>query len=36
MMEAVAVILIGAGLVALVVLALIFAVGVTWFIMLSS
>jgi hypothetical protein len=36
MMEAVAVILIGAGLVALVILALIFAVGVAWFIMLSS
>jgi hypothetical protein len=36
MMEAVAVILIGVGLVALVVLALIFVVGVTWFIMLSS
>jgi hypothetical protein len=36
MMEAVAVILIGVGLVALVVLALIIVVGVTWFIMLSS
>lgn len=35
-MEAVAVVLIGAGLVALVILALIFVVGVTWFIMLSS
>ena len=35
-MEAVAVLLIGAGLVALVVLALIFVVGAAWFIMLSS
>ena len=35
-METVAVILIGVGLVALVVLAPIFVVGVAWFVMLSS